>query len=429
MKPDKDIPFALPFIGDEEKEAVIRVLSSGWLTTGKEALAFENEFTAFLEKVRPPAEATQAADPRPCPLRAFAVNSATSGLHLALEACGVGPGDVVLLPSYTFASDAEVVRYLKADVVFIDTKPGTFHLDPAAVERTLDRLSRGLSAYPADGPEGRPAALISVHYGGLPCEMRAIMEICRRYGTRVIEDAAHSFPSQLEDGSFAGTLGDAGVFSFYATKTITTGEGGMVVTQNPEIAGRVKVMRLHGIDRDVWNRYTDRKASWYYEVVEPGYKYNLPDILAAVGRVQLRRAWELFAMRKEIAARYDEAFRDNGRVIVPPTGAGDARHLYPIRLKPETLTIDRNTFIDKLKERGIGVSVHFIPLHIMPYYKKRYGLNAEDFPESLHNFKQVISLPIWPGMTDNQIDRVIDAVQGITKEKGRQTPGSTDDFG
>jgi dTDP-4-amino-4,6-dideoxygalactose transaminase len=398
--PDKDIPFALPFIGDEEKAAALRVLDSGWLTTGKEAAAFESEFAAFLEN--PPA----AADP----LRAFAVNSATSGLHLALEACGIGSGDTVLLPSYTFASGAEVVRYLNADPVFVDTEPGTFHMDPAALEAALDRLSRGLSPWPG-GPTGRPAAIIPVHYGGLPRGMEAVTELARRYGARIVEDAAHSFPSPLPGGAFAGTLGDAGVFSFYATKTITTGEGGMIVTRDPEIAARVRVMRLHGIDRDVWNRYTDSKASWYYEIAEPGYKYNLPDILAAIGRVQLKRAWELLAMRQRIAARYDEAFRDNPRLIIPPTGPGDARHLYPLRINSEALTINRNAFIDKLKEKGIGVSVHFIPLHIMPYYKSRYGLKAEQFPESMKIFGQVISLPIWPGMTDDQIGRVIDAVK------------------
>ena len=416
--PDKDIPFALPFIGGEEKEAALRVLDSGWLTTGKEALAFENEFAAFLEN--PPAVPKRAPAPEATPLRAFAVNSATSGLHLALEACGAGTGDTVLLPSYTFASDAEAVRYLNAEPVFVDIKPGTFHLDPDALETALDRLSRGLPAYPG-GPAGRPAAVIPVHYGGLLCDMEAILKLGRRYGVRIIEDAAHSFPSLLSDGRFAGTLGDVGVFSFYATKTITTGEGGMLVTRNPEIAGRVRTMRLHGIDRDVWNRYTDRKSSWYYEVVEPGYKYNLPDILAAVGRVQLKRAWELLAMRREIAARYDEAFRDNPHIIIPPTGTGDARHLYPIRIKGETLTIDRDTIIDKLKERGIGVSVHFIPLHIMPYYKKRYGLEAEQLSESLKVFRQVISLPIWPGMTDDHIGRVIDAVGSITRKAERST--------
>jgi dTDP-4-amino-4,6-dideoxygalactose transaminase len=413
--PDADIPFALPFTGGEEKEAVLRVLDSGWLTTGKETQAFENEFAAFLGNPVAARETGGAA-----PVRAFAVNSATSGLHLALEACGAGPGDTVLLPSYTFASDAEVARYLGAEPVFVDIKPGTFHLDPAALEAALDRLSRGLPAYPG-GPAGRPAAVIPVHYAGLPCDMEAVLGAARHYGARVIEDAAHSFPSRLADGRFAGTLGDAGVFSFYATKTITTGEGGMVVTRDPEIAARVKVMRLHGIDRDVWNRYTDRKSSWYYEVVEPGYKYNLPDILAALGRVQLKRAGELLAMRQAIAARYDAAFRDNPRLIIPPTGTGDARHLYPVRIKGGTPALDRDTFIDKLKERGIGASVHFIPLHLMPYYKKRYGLEAEQFPESLRVFRQVVSLPIWPGMTDNQIDRVIDAAGDITRQAERST--------
>ncbi|MDR1127890.1 MAG: DegT/DnrJ/EryC1/StrS aminotransferase family protein [Treponema sp.] len=401
--PDRDIPFARPFIGDEEKEAALRALGSGWLTTGKEAAAFESEFAAFL------------APPPAAPIGAFAVNSATSGLHLALEACGAGPGDTVLLPSFTFASDAEAAIYLGAEPVFIDIEPGTFHMDPAALEAALDRLSRGLPAYPG-GPAGRPAAVIPVHYGGLPCNMEPILELARHYGARVVEDAAHSFPSLLPGRGLAGTLGDAGVFSFYATKTITTGEGGMVATRDPEIAARVRLMRLHGIDRDVWNRYTDRGASWYYEVVEPGYKYNLPDILAAVGRAQLKRAWELLAMRKAIAARYDGAFRDNPRVIIPRTGPADARHLYPIRVRGGTPAIDRDAFIDKLKERGIGVSVHFIPLHIMPYYKKRYGLEAEQFPESVKAFRQLISLPIWPGMTDRDIGRVIDAVGDISGE-------------
>ncbi|MDR3337039.1 MAG: DegT/DnrJ/EryC1/StrS family aminotransferase [Treponema sp.] len=416
---DNDIPFALPYMGTQEEEAVLRVLRSGWLTTGKEALAFEKEFSAFLWG--PVRNSPQAE------LQSFAVNSATSGLHLALEASGIGPGDVVLVPSFTFASTAEVVRYLKADVAFVDTAPGTFHLDPNALERTIDRLSRGLPAYPPRknsrdtgfGPRGKPKAALPVHYGGLPCDMGRIMEICRRRGVRVIEDAAHAFPSLLGDGRFAGAIGDAGVFSFYATKTITTGEGGMVVTGDPDIAKRISIMRLHGIDRTVWNRYTDNRASWYYEIVEPGYKYNLPDILAAIGRIQLQRAWELFEMRKRIAAQYDEAFRDNPHLTIPPSGAGDARHLYPLGIKSETLTIDRDTFIDKLKEKGIGVSVHFIPLHIMPYYKKCYGLEAEDFPESLKNFKKVISLPIWPGMTSSQVERVIDALGSICGETAR----------
>ena len=383
-----EIPFARPFIGREEEEAALRVLRSGWLTTGAEALAFEQEFCAFLGGG----------------LHCLAVNSATSGLHLALEACGVGAGDLVLLPSYTFTSTAEVVRYLGADPVFVDVVPGGFHIDPAALEAALVRLGRG-----------KAKAVIPVHYGGMVCDMPAIMAIARRWGLRVIEDAAHAFPCRLLDGSFAGAIGDVGVFSFYATKTITTGEGGMVVTADEGIARRIAVMRSHGIDRAVWNRYTDSRAAWYYEVIAAGYKYNLPDLLAAVGRVQLSRAWELLRMRQEIAAAYDGALggaldRAPGgdpRFILPPTGPGDARHLYPLRLNPAALRIGRDDYIGKLKEAGIGVSVHFIPLHLMPFYKDRYALAENDFPETVKSYRQEISLPIWPGMDAAQIERVV----------------------
>jgi dTDP-4-amino-4,6-dideoxygalactose transaminase len=439
------IPFALPFIGAEEEEAVLRVLRSGWLTTGAEALAFEREFAAFLEGApAAPAEAAETAAPlqapavnsarnlprspaETSPLHALAVNSATSGLHLALEACGVGPGDLVLVPSYTFTSTAEVVRYLGAELVFVDTVPGGFHLDSRALERTLARLSAGLPAYPPRkaaagkaaagegfGPRGRPAALIPVHYGGLPCDMEAIMAIARAYGLRVVEDAAHAFPSRLPDGRYAGTLADAGVFSFYATKTITTGEGGMVVTRDAALAKRMAVMRSHGIDRAAWNRYTDLKASWYYEVIAPGFKYNLPDLLAAVGRVQLSRAPSLLEKRRRIALRYDEAFRGEAGLVIPPGGPADARHLYPLRLRPGGLSRDR--FIEKLRDRGVGTSVHFIPLHTMPYYRSWYKLEAEDFPESLAAFAGVVSLPIWPGMGEAQVDRVIAAVRETARE-------------
>jgi dTDP-4-amino-4,6-dideoxygalactose transaminase len=403
----ENIPFARPFIRKEEEEAVLRVLRSGWLTTGKETLAFEAEFSAFFEY-----------DASPAPLLSLAVNSATSGLHLALEACGVGPGDVVLVPSFTFTSTAETARYLGADVAFVDTAPGSFLMDPAALEKTLVRLSGGLFAYKGRrkgvegfGPSGRPRVVIPVHYGGLPCDMDAIMAISRRYGAKVIEDAAHSFPSRFPDGRFAGTLADAGVFSFYATKTLTTGEGGMMITRDRELAARIALMRSHGIDRTVWNRYTDQKASWYYEVVELGFKYNLPDLLAAVGREQLKRAWDLLEMRRSIAARYDAAFGADRRFTIPPTGPADARHLYPLTLNLEHLALSRDTVIEKLQEGGVGVSVHFIPLHTMPYYKNQYGLRPEDFPESLKCFQGLISLPIWPGMTGAQVESVIALVK------------------
>jgi dTDP-4-amino-4,6-dideoxygalactose transaminase len=390
------IPFARPFIGREEEEAVLNVLRSGWLTTGKEALAFEKEFAAFLNIKH-----------------ALAVNSATSGLHLALEACGVTSGDLVLVPSYTFTSTAEVVRYLGAIPVFVDTVPGAFLMDPKALEAVLYRLSRGRGAYPKGGPRGKAKAVIPVHVGGLPCDMRAILTVARTYSLKVIEDAAHAFPSRMDTGSFAGTSGDAGVFSFYATKTITTGEGGMVVTANDETAARISIMRCHGIDRGIWNRYTDTKASWYYEVVEAGYKYNLPDLLAAIGRVQLKRAWKLLEMRRAVAAFYDKAFGDDEHFLIPPTGPGDARHLYLLRLRPGGLSVSRDEFMQKLQENGLGVSVHFIPLHTMPYYKNLYQFSDEDFPESLQSYKNVISLPIWPGMTGTMVERTVTMVKEL----------------
>jgi dTDP-4-amino-4,6-dideoxygalactose transaminase len=412
-----DIPFARPLTGAEEEEAVIRVLRSGWLTTGGEALAFEKEFGEFLSN-----HSSLRGG-----IYCRAVNSATSGLHLALEACGVGPGDAVLVPSCTFTATAEVARYLGADPVFVDVTPGAFHIDPAALEQTLKRL-----------PLNKAKAVIPVHYGGLPCDMEAIMGIARRYGLKVIEDAAHSFPSLMGGAPplaakpsasplpppaggtpatpplFAGTIGDAGVFSFYATKTITTGEGGMIVCRDEAMANRVSVMRSHGIDRAVWNRYADTKAPWRYEVIEAGYKYNLPDLLAAIGRVQLERAWELLRMRQDIAAAYDAAFSANNCLLIPPTGPGDARHLYPLRLNPQRLRIGRDECINKLKEAGIGVSVHFIPLHTMPFYQNRYRLSEGDFPETMKSCTQEISLPIWPGMSMGQVNRVIEAVLSIT---------------
>jgi dTDP-4-amino-4,6-dideoxygalactose transaminase len=406
-----DIPFARPFTGNEEEEAVIRVLRSGWLTTGGEAIAFEQEFASFLEtnsNLRRVSGDVYRMSPRSGDtpgIHCLAVNSATSGLHLALEACGVGPGDVVLVPSCTFTATAEVARYLGADPIFVDVAPGTFHIDPSALEQAIKRLT-----------PGKAKAVIPVHYGGLPCDMGAIMEIACRYGLKVIEDAAHAFPSVMGSGEWGvGTIGDIGVFSFYATKTITTGEGGMVVCRDEELAKRISVMRSHGIDRTVWNRYSDPRASWRYEVVEAGYKYNLPDLLAAIGRVQLARAWELLRMREEIAATYDSGLGGNDCLLIPPTGSGDARHLYPLRLNPQRLKISRNEFIGKLKEAGIGVSVHYIPLHTMPFYKNRYQLAENDFPETMKSCSHEISLPIWPGMSKDQVSRVIEAVLSLCR--------------
>jgi dTDP-4-amino-4,6-dideoxygalactose transaminase len=416
----ESIPYARPFIGKEEEDAVLEVLRSGWLTTGKETLEFEKEFSDFLRK-------NGGKDTEEV-LYCMAVNSATSGLHLALEAAGIKEGGLVLLPSMTFTSTAEVVLYLRAEPVFVDVSKDSFHIDPAALEQTLERLEKGKPAYAPRGrgegfgPRGRAQAVIPVHYGGLPADMDAILPIAEKFGLKVIEDSAHSFPSFLrgknnpEKGRWAGLLGSAGVFSFYATKTITTGEGGMVVTRDKAVSDRIKIMRSHGIDRSVWNRYTDVKASWQYQVIAPGFKYNIPDILSALGRVQLRRAMDLLSMRVELARLYDSAFTGDDHFFLPPTGNGDARHLYPLRLNSERLSIGRDEFAEKIQAQGIGISVHFIPLHTMPFYKQRYFLDDSDFPETLKTYKQTISLPLWPGMTETQINRVITVVKNLGSE-------------
>jgi dTDP-4-amino-4,6-dideoxygalactose transaminase len=383
------IPFARPEIGREEEEAVLRVLRSGWITSAAEAKSFEEEFARYVGSPH-----------------ALAVNSATAGLHLALEALGVGQGDKVITSPYTFAATAEVIRYLGADPLFTDIEPRTFHIGPEGIEKAILK------------ERGKVKAVLPVHIGGEVRGMRDIAGLAEKYGIALVEDAAHAFPSRTARG-FAGALGDAGVYSFYATKTITTGEGGMVVTRSGEAAQRMSVMRLHGIDREVWNRYTARGASWRYAVVEAGFKYNMTDIAAALGRVQLRRAGEFLEKRKAIAARYRLAFAERDYLIPPEDSEGHAWHLFLLRLDEKKLSISRDSFIDKLQEAGIGTSVHFIPLHIHPYYEKRYGFKAMDLPTAYTTYLQVISLPIYPAMTEENVQRVIDAVI-MTGDSGRK---------
>ena len=384
------IPFARPSIGIAEEEAVLRVLRSGWLTTGNEAHLFEQEFGSFVGT-----------------RNALAVNSATAGLHLALEAANVRPGDRVAMSPYTFASTAEVVRYVGADPLFVDIEDESCNIDPNELEVAAEK-------------DSTIRAVMPVHIAGDPCRMDRILDLADRYNLITVEDAAHAFPVRVNTGTpprFAGTAGSIGVYSFYATKTITTGEGGMVVTDDEGFARRMKIMRLHGIDRDVWNRYTARGASWEYAVVAPGYKYNLTDLAAAIGRVQLSQAEAFLARRVAIARAYDEAFRLRDYLELPPSGGPryehHAWHLYMLRVRPERLTIDRNQFIERLSAEGIGTSVHFIPLHLMPYYRDRYGYRPEDFPRSLSRFSTTISLPIYPGLTDDQVDRIMQAVLRI----------------
>lgn len=379
-----NVPFFLPSIGTEEEQAVLRVIHSGWLTTGKETLAFEKEFADFVGSKH-----------------ALAVNSATSGLMLAMDSCGIRAGTKILTTPYTFASTATTAFHLGGGVVYADTEQNGYNIDPAQIEQKLkkDRSIR---------------AIVPVHIAGLPCNMDEIKRIADFYGVKVIEDAAHSFPAKTAKG-YAGTLGDAGVFSFYATKTITTAEGGMICTNDDTIAENVRIMRMHGIDRNVWDRYTSNGASWKYDVVKAGFKCNLPDILAAIGREQLKKAESLFEKRKKIALRYTEAFKDCDFLECPPDGDGHAWHLYLLRICREKLSINRDEFAELLQQKGINISVHFIPHFHFTFFKKCCGLNARNFPHAQKLYETTLSLPLWPDMDDEMIERVIKTVTEIGK--------------
>ncbi|MFC1628595.1 DegT/DnrJ/EryC1/StrS family aminotransferase [Gemmatimonadota bacterium] len=384
------LPFALPLIGDEEVGEVVDCLRSGWLTSGERVKRFEKEFSRFIGVEH-----------------ALAVSSATAGLHLALEAIGIEPGDRVITTPYTFTATAEVVRYLGADPVFVDVDPRTFNIDPELVEAALER-------------DDRIKAILPVHFGGQACDMDPLLSLAKDHGITVVEDAAHALPSTYK-GRLVGQLGDVTVYSFYVTKTLVTGEGGMVVTKNAGYADRIQVMRLHGINNDVFDRYTSEKPSWYYEVVAPGFKYNMTDLAAAIGIHQLNKL-ELFHGRRErIARRYDTAFTDLPfqTPFVARSDDTHAWHLYVILLELDRLNINRDRFIELMSEAGIGTSVHFIPLHVQPYWRDRYELQPDDFPVSSDIYRRAVSLPIYPRMTDDDIERVIAAVTGIASEHAR----------
>jgi dTDP-4-amino-4,6-dideoxygalactose transaminase len=382
------LPFALPEIGEEEIAEVVDTLKSGWVTTGPKAKQFEAAFAAFL---------TQNAEDSQ--LECIAVNSATAGLHLALEALGIGPGDEVITTTHTFTATAEVVRYLGADVVLVDIDPATLNIDVAAIEAAITP---------------RTKAIVPVHYAGLAVDMLAVLDIARKHGLRVVEDAAHALPTTLEK-ELIGTLGsDATVFSFYANKTMTTGEGGMLVTRNAELAKRAKVMRLHGMNRDAFDRFTAKVPSWYYEIVAPGFKYNLTDIAAALGLHQLKRLPAFQARREQIAAAYDAAFADLPLILPPQAPEGDTHswHLYVLRLADDC-AVERDVFIERMYAKGIGCSVHYIPLHLHPYWRDRYGLTPEQFPHSQKAYERMLSIPLYTAMTDADVQRVIAAVREI----------------
>lgn len=379
------LPFARPSITDAERAAVLEVLDSGWLTTGAKAKAFEAAFAGFVGA-----------------RHAVALNSATAALHLALEALGVGPGDEVIVPTWTFAASAEVVVYLGARPILID-------IDRATLNMTVEGVLAAVTP--------RTKAVVAVHIAGRPVAIEALVVALAPAGIAVVEDTAHAFPSRIgPDGRFAGTVGRIGAYSFYATKTITTGEGGMLVTDDDALAARARLMSLHGIGRDAWKRYA-AGGSWYYEIEEAGYKYNLGDLAASVGLIQLARADELLADRRELVEWYRAGFRDSdpaGLIDLPadePDGS-HAWHLFIVRLHLDRLRIDRAAVIELLGEQGVGTSVHFIPLHKHPYYR-RLGWRPESFPVAEAEFERVISLPLWPGMRHEDVDRVVGTLSGI----------------
>jgi dTDP-4-amino-4,6-dideoxygalactose transaminase len=377
------LPFALPDIGEGEIAEVVDALRSGWITTGPKTKQFEADFTAFLGGG----------------VESLAVNSATAGLHLALEALGIGPGDEVITTTHTFTATAEVVRYLGADPVLVDVDLTTLCIDVAAMEAAITPHTK---------------AIIPVHFAGRSADVSAILHIAHRYGLHVIEDAAHAIPT-THGGRLIGTLdSDATVFSFYANKTLATGEGGMIVTRDPKIAERCRVMRLHGISRDSFDRYRSTSPAWRYEIIAPGFKYNLTDIASALGIHQLRRIGEMHRRREAIAMRYNDGMRALPIVLPPLAAAGEVHswHLYALQLLPDA-PLGRDEFIQAMADRGIGCSVHYIPLHRHPYWRDTYGLHPEDFPAAEQYFAGAVSIPLFSKQSDEDVTRVIEAVSSL----------------
>ena len=382
MKPTF-LPFARPDITEAEIDAVARAMRSGWVTTGPETKAFEQEFAAYLGGG----------------VHAIAVNSATAGLHLALEAIGVGPGDEVIAPTLTFTATVEVARYLGADAKLVDVDPVTLNIDPAQIEAAVTP---------------RTKAILPVHYGGLACDMAAVFDIAKKHGLQVIEDAAHALPTTV-NGALIGQLASAAtVFSFYANKTMTTGEGGMVVTKDEALAARMKVMRLHGISRDAFDRFTSTTPAWYYEIVAPGFKYNMTDMAAALGRVQLQRLPAFVQRRQQLAARYLHELQDLPLILPADAPAGDAHawHLFVLRLADDARAT-RDEVIQALSGAGIATSVHYVPLHRQPYWRDRYQLTPEQFPVAEAAYQRMFSIPLFTAMSDDEQGRVIAALRAV----------------
>jgi len=392
----RQVPFHRPSIGPAEEREVIDTLRSGWITTGPKTKKFEQEFASYVGA-----------------RNALAVSHCTGALHLALFALGIGPGDEVITTPFTFTATAEVMGYLGARPVFVDMEPDTFNIDPIKIEQAL-----------ASGKHPNVRALMPVHFAGQACDMDRICAIARRYDLRIIEDAAHAVGSaRMMDGRGmvkVGTIGDLSCFSFYAKKNITSAEGGMITTEDDALAQKIAVASLHGMDRDAWKRY-DSTGSWFYEIHDTGFKYNLSDVHSAIGLAQLRRVEELTRRRQAIARAYNEAFADVAALETPVTEAGveHAWHLYVMRLRMAALKITRNQFIDGLRGRGVGSSVHCIPLNTMAFYQERYGYRTGDFPIAEDVYGRCLSLPIFPAMSDEDVAWVIESVRAVAHENCR----------
>lgn len=382
--PDAYIPYALPLIGEEEIRAVTEVLRSDWITTGPKTKQFEADFAAHVDAPH-----------------AVALNSCTAALHLALLAAGVGPGDEVITTPLTFCATVNTILHVGAKPVLADIDPDTLCLSPEAAAAKITP---------------RTKAIIPVHYAGHPAAMDAFLSLATEHGLTIIEDAAHALGTRHR-GRKVGSIGDYTAFSFYATKNLTTAEGGMLTTPHAEAADRIRILGLHGISRDAWKRYT-AAGSWYYEVQEAGFKYNMTDLAAALGLAQLARFERMQATRREYAERYNQAFATDPAIQLPPA-ANEARgdvhawHLYVLRLNPDAVTLTRDALIDALKEAGVGTSVHFIPITHHPFYQRTLGVSPADTPVASATYERILSLPLYPKMTPAQVDAVIERTLAI----------------